>query len=407
MKKILTLSALVFSLATMQAAVLKLDLSPAGTDKAIGLSPLNETPPVTNSVGSGDKIGLGIFFDTDTLTLNFSIGYGSAFGFANLTGPATGAHIHGPASTNASAPAIINLFPFNVPAPDPTNGGSIVGSLVLTTNQASDLRAGLYYVNIDTALNSSGEIRGQLVPTNALPTLVCPAATNVECTGPGGTQVQLDAKVSDADGDALTIVWSANGFAIQTNTIAAGASTNVTDVSLVGSYQVGANSVTVSVSDGLGNPVTCTTTVTVVDTIPPSILSASASPNVLWPPNHKFVRVQGTVVAVDICGEATCKIKSIRSSEPVRQKGDNTSPDWKITGDLTAQLRAERTGKSDGRVYTITIECTDESGNTSTRDVIVTVPHDQGKGGNPPGQSDNPPGNGNSNKGNGKPPKNK
>ena len=63
-------------------------------------------------------------------------------------------------------------------------------------------------------------------------------------------------------------------------------------------------------------------------------------------------------------------------------EGDgNTSPDWEITGDLTLDLRAERSGQGDGRVYTITIECTDASGNPSAKDVTVIVPHDQGKGG--------------------------
>jgi hypothetical protein len=400
MKKSLLVSIVVFSVVVAQAAILKFDLSPPGSDSAVGLSPLNETPPVTNSLGSGNEIGTGITFDTDTLTLNLSLGYGTAFGFTDLTGPAIAAHIHGPAPTNTPAGVLIDLAPYHVVL---TNGGSIIGSIVLTTNQAAELRAGLYYVNIHTATNTSGEIRAQLIPTNALPVVVCPASTNVECTGPNGTQVQLDVQVLDADGDALTVVWSANGFAIATNTIAAGTSTNVTSVPFVGLYQVGTNIVTISVSDGLAAPVTCTTTVLVEDTIPPLILSASVTPNVLWPPNHKFVKVQASAVASDICGDATCKIKSITSSEPVRQKGDNTSPDWKTNGDLGGQLRAERTGKGNGRVYTLTIECTDESGNASTRDVIVTVPHDQGHGNNAntnaPGQN-KPPGNGNSGNGN-------
>jgi hypothetical protein len=45
-----------------------------------------------------------------------------------------------------------------------------------------------------------------------------------------------------------------------------------------------------------------------------------------------------------------------------------------ITGDLTLNLRAERSNKGTGRVYTITIECVDASGNVSTKTVTVTVP---------------------------------
>ena len=55
-----------------------------------------------------------------------------------------------------------------------------------------------------------------------------------------------------------------------------------------------------------------------------------------------------------------------------------TEVDWLITGDLTLELRAERSGRSkEGRVYTITVQCADASGNSSTAEVTVTVPHDQ------------------------------
>src|SRR5436190_21019812 len=152
MKKLIVLSLIAFVTAA-QAAIISFDLSPAGTDHAVGLSPLNETPPVLNSTGSGNEIGSGITFDTSTLTLSLSLGYGSAFGFSNLTGAATLAHIHGPAPTNTPAPAIIDLGPIHDLAADPATGGSIIGSVVLTTNQAADLLAGLYYINVHTTNN--------------------------------------------------------------------------------------------------------------------------------------------------------------------------------------------------------------------------------------------------------------
>jgi hypothetical protein len=42
-------------------------------------------------------------------------------------------------------------------------------------------------------------------------------------------------------------------------------------------------------------------------------------------------------------------------------------------------LRAERSGNRSGRVYTIKIRCTDDSGNSSYKAGTVIVPHDQGK----------------------------
>jgi hypothetical protein len=397
MKKILAIA--LFTIATaVPAAIVTFDLSPPGTDHAVGLSPANETPPVLNSTGSGNEIGPGITFDTSTLTLSLSLGYGSAFGFSNLTCPATAAHIHGPAPTNTPAPIVVDLAGLNVLAANPANGGSIVGSIVLATNQSLDLLSGLYYINVHTSNNPAGEIRGQLIPVDTLPTVVCPASTNAECAGPNGTLVTLTAGVSDEDGDALTVVWSANGVAVQTNTVAAGSSTNVSSVSLAGLFQLGTNTVVISVSDGIGAPVGCTVIVTIVDTTPPVITSASVTPTVLWPPNHKMIPIQVSATATDICGSVEVKIKSIGSNQSPNAKGSGKkSDDWRVTGDLSALLRSERTGKDKGgRIYTITVEAIDQSGNTADTTLVVTVPHDQGHGGsstNDPG--DTLPGNSN------------
>jgi hypothetical protein len=120
----------------------------------------------------------------------------------------------------------------------------------------------------------------------------------------------------------------------------------------------------------------------VVDTSPPSIDTLTANPNVLWPPNHKMVPVTVSVVASDIVDNAlACQIVSVSSNEPVNGTGDgDTAPDWEVTGDLTVDLRAERSGQGSGRVYAINVGCTDDSGNSATALTTVTVPHDQGKG---------------------------
>ncbi len=107
------------------------------------------------------------------------------------------------------------------------------------------------------------------------------------------------------------------------------------------------------------------------DVTPPRILSMSASPNVLWPPNHELVPVSVSVSAEDI-GGASCAISEVSSSEP-------DASDWMVTGPLTLQLRAEREGQGGGRIYTITVSCADGAGNSSSSNSTVTVPHDQGK----------------------------
>src|SRR5262247_1845610 len=107
MKRILIPLILCGQLSFCSAALLQFDLSPPGSDVAFGLSPSNEVPPVVGSTGSGNEILGGISFDTNTSTLTFAMGYGSAAGFTDLSGAATLAHIHGPAPAGATAGVLI------------------------------------------------------------------------------------------------------------------------------------------------------------------------------------------------------------------------------------------------------------------------------------------------------------
>lgn len=117
------------------------------------------------------------------------------------------------------------------------------------------------------------------------------------------------------------------------------------------------------------------------DVVPPVIHGISANPSVLWPPNHRMKPVTLVVSASDDRGgECFRRITGVTSNEPVNGKSDgNTSPDWEITGHLTLNLRAQRSGKGNGRIYTITVTCSDAAGNSTTGDVTVTVPHHRGK----------------------------
>ena len=146
-----------------------------------------------------------------------------------------------------------------------------------------------------------------------------------------------------------------------------------------GPYDLGDTDVTLTVIDDNGLFDTCEAIVTVEDEEAPVISSVSASPNKLWPPNHKMVPVVLAVDATDNC-DSVCQIVLVESNEPINGLGDgNTAPDWVITGDLTVKLRAERSGKGNGRVYTIKVECADASENSSTDTATVTVPHDKDK----------------------------
>jgi hypothetical protein len=144
-----------------------------------------------------------------------------------------------------------------------------------------------------------------------------------------------------------------------------------------GPYPVGTTNVTLKVTDNHGDSSQCSATVTVTPTGtgPVAVLSLTAKPNVLWPPNHKMVLVTVTPNTSGNCSAVTCKIVKVTSNEPIAPW------DYKITGNLTVELRASRLGRGNGRVYTITVQCTDAARNVTTKTVTVTVPHDMGNGG--------------------------
>jgi hypothetical protein len=140
-----------------------------------------------------------------------------------------------------------------------------------------------------------------------------------------------------------------------------------------GPYPLGNTSVILTATDSKGASNQCTGTVNVIDKTPPTITSASADPSKLWPPNHKMVNITINYSATDNCGQPACQISSVTCNEPI------SSSDYAIVDAHHLKLRADRLGSGNGRIYTITITCTDASGNSSDQAVAVTVPHDQGK----------------------------
>jgi predicted lipoprotein with Yx(FWY)xxD motif len=111
------------------------------------LNGANEVPAVTGGgMGSVTATLSGL-----TLTLSGSYMY--------LSGPATMAHIHGPAAITATGGV---LFPITYSNEGEAGSGKLSATLTLTAEQVTQLKDGLYYVNVHTAANTKGEIRGQL-----------------------------------------------------------------------------------------------------------------------------------------------------------------------------------------------------------------------------------------------------
>jgi hypothetical protein len=128
-------------------------------------------------------------------------------------------------------------------------------------------------------------------------------------------------------------------------------------------------------TDDCGNSTSKPQVITVKDTTRPVITNVSASPNVLWPPNHKMRDVTINYTAQDNCSPVT-NVLTVTSNQPVNGTGDgNTAPDWIVVNDHQVILRAERAGNGNGRVYTIKITSTDDCSNTATTTTTVLVPH--------------------------------
>ena len=109
------------------------------------LDTASEVPAVT---GPGKGVAQATL-DTATKQLTYTVT------FSGLSGPATAAHFHGPADKSANAGPVV---PFPAPVASPYHG-----SAMLTDAQISDLEAGKWYVNVHTAANPGGEIRGQVM----------------------------------------------------------------------------------------------------------------------------------------------------------------------------------------------------------------------------------------------------
>ena len=305
---------------------------------------------------------------------------------------------------------------------------------------ALDANGRLYVAFRDGATDNKGTV----MRSQKTPSISCPAST-AEATGPDGASVTIQVTVGGDAADPLTTTWYVDdmGNAVATHNLPAGA----TQDSLTQPLALGSHAVRFSVRDGLGDPVSCDTSVEVQDTTPPviaphanmtadatsasgvvvnyesptwtdavdvsgtanctpasgstfqvgpttvtctakdaagnvgiattftvtvtnvtpppSTITVTATPSTIWPPNKKMVPVKLVVTPAD----ATARIVSVTCNETI------AASDWKITGPLTVNLRADRNGNGTGRIYTIKVSY----GSGSTATVQVKVPHDQGK----------------------------
>ena len=129
--------------------------------------------------------------------------------------------------------------------------------------------------------------------------------------------------------------------------------------------------------DNAGNVETARTLTLRIDSTPPTIAGLPGPDCSMWPPNHRLVEV-ATVSASDALSGMAAFDVGVTSDEPEGNHG----PLYVLTGaglePRVVQLRAERLGRGDGRLYTVTATATDVAGNTATASGTCTVPHDRG-----------------------------
>lgn len=115
------------------------------------------------------------------------------------------------------------------------------------------------------------------------------------------------------------------------------------------------------------------------------VITASAAPDLLWPPDHTMREIALNVTVTDLDSTYTVwYIAGVTSNQPESGTGDgDTAPDWWVSPDdlQTLWLRSERSGNdpTETRWYTITLQAVDTGGNVSLPcQLFIAVDHDQG-----------------------------
>ena len=149
-------------------------------------------------------------------------------------------------------------------------------------------------------------------------------------------------------------------------------------------FGLGAHTVTASYggADLFGASASGGAAFTVADLELPVVAGVTVHPGSIWPPNDKLTRVRVTPsVTDDVDVQPSCAITGIsaydsdhdrRHGRHEPQRPGHAEEDSRITGALTAELRAER-----GNIYSITVACTDAAGNAATSQATVAVRHDR------------------------------
>ncbi len=234
--------------------------------------------------------------------------------------------------------------------------------LSFTQSPAGPYSVGSHAVTVTV---SDGQLQSQCIASLDVndceaPDLTCPGNFAVECTGSGGATV-TPPPGGVTDNCGATVASPATGF-----------------------RALGQHQLAYTASDAAGNQDTCSTTVTVLDTIGP-VGTATAIPLLAWPPLQDYRTIDLSACGIQVVDACTgtvaptihqAQINCVTSDEldnaPTWTDGETVN-DIVVTGPTTVRLRAEHDLASDGRVYTIHFKVFDTAGNMSIGTCPVRV----------------------------------
>lgn len=309
-------------------------------------------------------------------------------------------------SVTKSASLTVNTSPAVTlnPLSQTVNGGNVTftaaasGSPAPTVQWQVSTNSGMSFSDIPGATSASLTFatdpsqngnQYRAVFTNSCGSATTTAATLTTCTPAQVTG--SPASVADACvGSVVTFSASATGFPTptvqwQVSTNGGGSWSDIpgatsTTLGVTASVAVRNNQYRAVFTNACGTDTTAAATLG-VDTIAP-VITLNGSTITLWPPNHSYrtVSISDLVSsATDNCSAnllSSVVISSVSSDESENGNGDgNTFNDIVIAADCkSVQVRAERQGGGNGRVYRINFKVTDSAGNTSTVTGKVYVP---------------------------------
>jgi len=250
---------------------------------------------------------------------------------------------------------------------------------VTVTWSATDAESGIK--------SSSGCGQTVLTTDTAGVTMTCSATNGAGLSAAASVTIKIDQTPPVASA-TVTPPANANGWNNGTATVFFSGTDNLSGIDFcfapIALASEGAGqTVAGTCTDKAGNVSAPATATVNIDKTPPVISGMPAAGCTLWPPNQQMVMVATVTAAHALSSLAPGSFTVTGSSNEPPSSTDPKNPDILITptatGGFTIQLRADRLGSGNGRIYTLNGTAGDLAGNTATTTVTCTVPHDQGQ----------------------------